>query len=304
MMTGMPRLTAVAAFCMTAIACLAANRLNASIVKLAWDPNPETDIACYRVHCGIRPGNYETTLETNETTVAVSDLVKGRAYYFMVQAINSRGLASAPSNEISYLVPSQPIPMPAGTVFPDGLPLPWSHMDIGAVNPDATASFTSGVFTIRGFGTLEDVEDTTRFVWRTLSGSGEISARINVLENATDSSRIGVMIRDSLAANSKHVFFGVDGGGRYQWVHRRTPGGQPYSVSRNGGRLTNLWFRLKRSGHKITAYKSENGRNWKQVWKVTRKNVSFGTTCYVGFSVSSGSDAPCTAAFSDVIVMP
>lgn len=303
-MTGLRRLGAVAAFCLAAIAGLAATRLNASMVELAWDPNPETDIACYRLQYGTRPGNYEATVETSKTTVTVNGLVEGMTYYFIVQAVNASGLASVPSNEISYLVPSPPNPVTSGTVFPGGLPLPWSHMDLGTVNPDATASVTSGVFTIQGSGMLGGSEDTARFVWQMLSGSGEISARIIALEDVQNSSRIGVMIRDSLAANSKHVFFGVDGGGRYHLVTRSTPGGQPHFLTRTGGRPSNLWIRLKRSADNITAYKSANGRNWKVVWRGTRKTLSLGTTCYIGFSVSSGSDAPCTAIISDVKVKP
>jgi hypothetical protein len=282
------------------------------------------------LHYGTRPGNHDTTVETSKTNVTVSGLVEGRAYYFIVQAVNASGLESVPSNELSYLVPSPPKPVTPETVSPVGdrsnefpyldpsppkpvtpetvspvdLPLPWSHMDLGAVNPNATASVTSGVFTIQGSGMLGGSEDTGRFVWQVLSGSGVISARISALENASDSSRIGVMIRDSLAANSKQVFFGVDGGGLFQWVSRNTTGGQPNLVSRTGGGLTNLWIGLKRSGDKITAYMSVDGHKWKVVWKGNRKTLSLGTTCYIGFSVSSGSDAPCTAIFSDVKVIP
>ena len=55
---------------------------------------------------------------------------------------------------------------------------------------------------------------------------------------------------------------------------------------------------------KITAYKSANGDKWKKFWKISGNALSLGTTCYIGFSVSSGSDTPSTATFSDVMVVP
>lgn len=78
-------------------------------VRLAWDPNPETDLAGYRVHRGIAPG---TRLETRNvglvTTNDWTGLLPGVTNYFTVTAYNTAGLESDPSNEIAYAVKAKP----------------------------------------------------------------------------------------------------------------------------------------------------------------------------------------------------
>lgn len=78
-------------------------------VRLAWDPNPETDLAGYRVHRGIAPG---TRLESREVGLATTNdwtgLLPGSTNYFTVTAYNTAGLESDPSNEIAYEVKPEP----------------------------------------------------------------------------------------------------------------------------------------------------------------------------------------------------
>lgn len=84
--------------------CLA-YMLFADTVTLAWDPNPEPDIS-YQVSYGLASGQHVENLPLVTTTEATTpDLVPGTTYYFIVRAVNSKGLMSPPSNEISYTVP-------------------------------------------------------------------------------------------------------------------------------------------------------------------------------------------------------
>lgn len=78
-------------------------------VRLAWDPNPEPDIAGYRVHRGIASG---TRIETREAGLATTNvwtgLLQGVTNFFTVTAYNTAGLESDPSNEVSYQVTAKP----------------------------------------------------------------------------------------------------------------------------------------------------------------------------------------------------
>ncbi len=81
----------------------AAHATGAPSVTLAWDANPEPDIAGYELSYGESPGNYSSVVNAgNNTTAAVSGLTEGKTYYFAVSAYNSEGLKSPPSQEISY----------------------------------------------------------------------------------------------------------------------------------------------------------------------------------------------------------
>jgi hypothetical protein len=79
----------------------------APTVTLAWDGNPEPDIAGYRLNYGTTSGAPTQTLEVgNNTTVTVSGLSYATTYYFTVVAYNTAGMVSAPSNEVSHTTPS------------------------------------------------------------------------------------------------------------------------------------------------------------------------------------------------------
>ena len=77
----------------------------AASVKLAWNPNPEPDIANYRLSYGTSSRSYTQNVDAGTaTTVTVSNLEAGKTYYFAVRAINTKGLQSEPSAEVSHYV--------------------------------------------------------------------------------------------------------------------------------------------------------------------------------------------------------
>jgi hypothetical protein len=88
---------------------------------LGWDPNPEPDIAGYRLHYGTTSGNYAVIKDVGNTTTAViSDLVPGTTYYFSVSAYSTASLEGPLSDEVSTTY--HPPPLDADS---DGLPDAW-----------------------------------------------------------------------------------------------------------------------------------------------------------------------------------
>jgi hypothetical protein len=81
----------------------------AAEVGLAWNANPETDIASYNFRTGIQPGQVLQSVNVgNVTAYTVMGLDYGTTYYFTVTAVNIAGGESGPSNEVSY-TPSSPV---------------------------------------------------------------------------------------------------------------------------------------------------------------------------------------------------
>src|SRR5262245_60329234 len=114
--------------------CLFAARAEAASVTLAWDANTETDLARYYVGYRTTPSGTETLVNVgNTTTYTLTTAVAGSTYYFRVYAENTSGLRSAPSNEVSALVPTTPPPPTGG-----GLALERSELDYGAVKQGTT----------------------------------------------------------------------------------------------------------------------------------------------------------------------
>jgi hypothetical protein len=184
-----------------------------------------------------------------------------------------------------------------------GLPLPWVSTDIGTGMLAGSATFKNGTFTQAGAGAFVSTTDKFRFTYQTLTGDGEIIARISNLQNTGSSSRVGVMIRESLATNSKQAFMGMTSSNAYRWIRRTTTGDKLSFSNSNIGTVPNTWVRLVRSGTTITAYKSTNGTSWISVGSIS--NTNFGSTCYIGLAVASGSDATLnTSQFSNVTVTP
>jgi hypothetical protein len=182
------------------------------------------------------------------------------------------------------------------------LPLPWEATTLGSGNLAGSATFSDGAYTVAGSGVLTGRNDSFGFAWQTLSGDGEIIARIEALDDTGASSRVGVMIRDTLASNSRHVFMGLSGDGDYRWVRRTGFNGNTSTSKSGSGAVPDTWVRLLRAGNTITAFKSSNGSSWTQVGSLS---AAFPATCYVGLAVASGSQSTLnTSRFSQVAVTP
>ena len=83
---------------------------HAQSVTLAWDANTEPDVAGYQVLYGDSSRQYTNTATVgNVTQWTVNGLTAGRTYYFAVRAVNTAGLVSALSAEVSTTVASLPI---------------------------------------------------------------------------------------------------------------------------------------------------------------------------------------------------
>ncbi len=184
-----------------------------------------------------------------------------------------------------------------------GLPLPWLAVDIGTGALPGSTFFNAGAFTQTGSGVLGGTSSRFRFAYQTISGDGQITARITSLQNTGSSSRVGVMIRESLAANSREIFMGLTGGGAYRWTTRLTTGGSTNVTSSNSGTVPNTWVRINRTGSTITVFRSNNGTSWVNVGNSS--STSFGTNCFIGLAVGSGSNTTLnTSQFSNISVTP
>jgi hypothetical protein len=76
-------------------------------ISLAWSPSPATGIVGYNVYSGAASKNYTNMVSAgNVTNANVTGLKSGKTYYFSVTAVDTLGLESQFSNEISYSVPT------------------------------------------------------------------------------------------------------------------------------------------------------------------------------------------------------
>jgi len=75
-------------------------------VRVAWDPNPETNIKGYRIYYGdVAAGSTNLVDVGLNTTGSVSDLTFETRYFFYLTAYNVYGLESDPSTILYYTTP-------------------------------------------------------------------------------------------------------------------------------------------------------------------------------------------------------
>ena len=80
---------------------LAAVSASAETVTLAWNANPEPNIAGYVIAYGTSSGNHPSTVNVgNRTTWQLPGLGAGQRYFFVVRAYNTLGLFSPDSAEV------------------------------------------------------------------------------------------------------------------------------------------------------------------------------------------------------------
>lgn len=141
------RAGAITPFVLAAFA-LAAPLTVASTVTLAWDPNPEPDIAGYKVYLGNSPQNYSSVVDAgNNTSQILSNLIPGTTYHFAATAYNTSGLESAFSSELSHTVVLDPNTAPLISAIADANMPANTSLTISFTVDDAETSADSLILT-------------------------------------------------------------------------------------------------------------------------------------------------------------
>ncbi|HYO09422.1 MAG TPA: NPCBM/NEW2 domain-containing protein [Tepidisphaeraceae bacterium] len=254
---------------------LAATAASSTQIDLTWADNAsnETGFIIERSLDGATGWTQIATPAQNATSYSNSlGLSGGTQYFYRVRATNVAG-ASADSNVASATTPTGP-----------SLPAPWAAADIGTVGAAGSSSFASGVYTVKGAGSdIWNAADSFQFMYQQITGDGTFTARVTGITNTNAYAKAGVMIRESLAANSKHAALVVTPTQGVGFVRRTSTGGSS-SVTTTAGAAAPYWLRLVRSGATITAFISSNGTTWTQAGTST---VSMTSTVYIGLAVCS-----------------
>jgi hypothetical protein len=180
------------------------------------------------------------------------------------------------------------------------LPPPWQQQATGAV-AEGIATATNGVFSIQAIGssTIWGTSDEFYYVYQPLNGDGEIVARVASLQSTDPWAIAGVMIRETMASDSKNVAMVLSVGYGMSFQYRAATGGDT-TYPPESSETAPYWVKLIRSGNTITGYKSQNGATWVQAGAVT---ISMNATVYVGLVATTYWDGvPCQALIEDVLL--
>ena len=181
-------------------------------------------------------------------------------------------------------------------------PKGWSTTAVGTVTMKGSATTSqTGRVTVSGEGTdIWDTADGFQFVYKRLSGDGQITARITALTNTNEWAKGGVMIRAALTASAAHASFLATPSNGLVFQHRTAAGAETTRVS-TAGTVPN-WLRLARVGSSLTASLSADGVTWNDV---ETSSVPMASSVYIGFAVTSHSGSRlATASFDNVVIGP
>ncbi len=143
-----------------------------------------------------------------------------------------------------------------------------------------------------------DIWNTTdqfRYAYKSLSGNGSITVRVDSLVRSNEWAKAGVMIRETLEPGSKHAFMCVtpDHGTTFQ---RRPVAGQDSASTDVGGSAAPRWVKLTRTGNVFTAHDSMDGVTWTEAAVSPALEIQMAASVYIGLAVTSHDAAIVTAA--------
>ncbi len=173
------------------------------------------------------------------------------------------------------------------------LPAPWIDEDIGSPGVPGNALYNDGVFTVSGGGAdIEGTSDQFNFVYQPMSGNITVIARVASIQPTSDWAKGGVMIRETLAPNSRHCMMVLTSGNGLAFQRRTVTGG---TTQHTGGALVAApyWVKLTRVGNTFTGYGSPDGVTWTLVGTDTiamAGNVSVGMPVTSHWNAVTGSD--------------
>jgi hypothetical protein len=156
-----------------------------------------------------------------------------------------------------------------------------SNLDIGSPQLAGSAKQVEGGWDlIAGGGDIWERSDQFHFVCKQVSGDFDIAVRVESFTPAHLYSKAGLMIRETLNADSPHLMLLVfadntprnNNLGAYEMQFRSVAGGdcqaiypaaRPPAPPEFPAAYPNSWLRVQRKGDRFSAFASTDGKTWK-----------------------------------------
>ncbi len=144
------------------------------------------------------------------------------------------------------------------------------------------------------------VRDECHVAWIEQNGDFDLKARVESLTDPHLYTKAGLMAREELSENSRHIFFQLfpnnkprnKNNGGFEFQYRPEKGGKMlaiYPAKADGMaefpvNFPDTWIRLKRTGNEFTGYCSADGKTWKVYTTFT---LDLQKKLYLGMAVTS-----------------
>ncbi|MFL5638320.1 MAG: Ig-like domain-containing protein, partial [Gemmatimonadaceae bacterium] len=236
------------------------------------------------VRVGGRLTAYSSANGTTWSSIGSTNIGLGATAYVGI-ATTSHNTAASTTAAVSQV-----------SVTPLSLPAPQQAADIGTPAIKGTSSYRNGVYTEHAGGAdIWGTSDQFHFVYQPMTGDGEVVAHVQSLKNSNLWAKAGVMIRETLTANSRHAYALASADHGYAFQRRIDAGGLTQHTAGPAGKAPG-WVRLVRTGSRIEAFQSIDGSTWTSMGSDA---VAMADTVYVGIATTSHNTSVATDAVLD-----
>jgi len=180
------------------------------------------------------------------------------------------------------------------------LPVNWADMDIGAVGRPGNAyqDTTAGTWTVAGGGAdIWGTADAFHYVYLPLAGDGWIFAQVTSVSPTDVWAKAGVMIRETLDANSRHAMVVVTSQQGVSFQRRISTGGSSVSDTL-AGVLAPYAIYLERVGDTFNAWGTADYVNYDYLGTDT---IPMTSQVYIGLAVTSHNNSLLNTALFDSV---
>jgi hypothetical protein len=162
----------------------------------------------------------------------------------------------------------------------------------------------AGTYTMTGTGadiwSVDGVEaDQFHYAFKTLTGAGSISAKVESITETNAWAKAGVMIRETLDPDSAHAMMVVTPSSGISF--QRRPGTGATSLDDTTADITApYWVKIERDiAGNFSAYSSADGTTWQK--QGTSESIQMASNVYIGLAVTAHNvSATCEAVFTNV----
>jgi len=160
-----------------------------------------------------------------------------------------------------------------------------------------------GSIIMNGIGTdIWNNGDQFRYAYKSLSGNGSMTVRVDGIALSNEWAKAGVMIRETLEAGSKHAFVALTPTPSHGLSFQRRPTADAASANTDVADIAlPHWVKLTRTGNVFAAQQSEDGETWTDIVVSPALDIAMAANVYIGLAVCSHDTAIVTGAeFSNV----